>query len=266
MIIRRQTLEAILQAVQTKDDTHRLDRIEIRPDGSVTGTDGHVLLTGKEHARFPDEDFPQTAGAHYSGDATTPILIPTPEVKQLLKTAQTKGGKRGRTIPILGCVQVGMNGDGAFAAATDLQSSTTVRVHGPDKANGGPYPSWDKGIIPPKDRPALELCMSSEVLRALADAAEKAESSAKEAGGVVYLYIPTEKHYQGDRESDHAFDGDEQNGRGCSCGEDHTGWTQSNKHWHKVAGGNGQIVSAMRVEIRGREVKIEGAAMPCRMP
>lgn len=251
MIIRREALQAVLPATRKTDATHRCDKVQITPAGDVVATNGHTLLIARESTRFPDEDFPSKDLPAYHGDATESITLERALVDRLLT-----GIPKRTPIPILSAVQIGVNGDGGtYAAATDLDSPTVIRIK-PQSEQAGGFPTWER-VLPKADRPGIRITLSADNLIALAKAAGLVDKR-NEHGGRITLFIPTEPQHQGldkakaiadgaiEERTQYGTDLKDKHGR-LACARDYP---------------NGQIVSAIRVEIDGPDVQVCGAVAP----
>lgn len=250
MIIRRETLAAILPATQKTDHTHRCDQIQITPAGEVIATDGHILLVARENTRFPDEDFPKgPAFVEYHANPEAAVNVNRLVVERILAAIPKKS-----VIPILSAAQLGTNGDGkAYLAATDLEAKTVIKL---DEAVN-PFPNWER-ILPAPDRGApIRITLTVENLQALIKAAQAVDPK----GNRVTFCIPTELQYQG-------LDKAKAIAAGCF-----TQRTSYGEHLEDPKTGreaacrdypNGEIQSAIRVEISGPEVQITGAVAPIR--
>lgn len=258
MIIRKEALTAVLAATSTDDVTHRTDKIQVTPKGEIAATTGHVLFVATERSRFPDSEFPDKRDMpHYHGDPTEPVTIDRDLVDRLIKGMPKKG-----PIPILQAVQLGINGDGgAYVAATDLQVPTVIRLK-PQTEQAGGFPSWQR-IVPSASAPHVKVSLSVEVLQALI----KAATAVAGRPGHTYtpkvtLYIPTEPQHQGvDRKAVLADGGSEKRGAYGTELLDNQGRTAAPKDYP-----NGEIVSAVRLEIAGRDVELYGAVALCTTP
>src|SRR5678810_545182 len=125
MIIRREVLKAVQSAV-TKDDTrYALNHIQVQPDGACVATDGHVLLIGRDRYPMADADYPTDSLPEFSGDSTTPVMLPADVVTKLIA-----GTPKKTPIPILQSIRIGANGapNKVYAVSTDLQTPTVYAV------------------------------------------------------------------------------------------------------------------------------------------
>lgn len=256
MIIRRQALQAVLPAVNADDATHRTDKIEIRPDGTVTATDGHILLSAREATPFPDEDFPVKDIPARHGNPAEPVTISKTIAERLIK-----GTAKKPTIPILQAIQLSQNGEGAFLAATDLESPTVIRVT-PAAGQVGTFPVWER-ILPKAE--GLKVTISAEVLAALAKAITTVTARNYSGTPKVTLYIPTEPQHQGLDKAAVLADGGREKTERTTYGGTIT--TLLDKHGQTAAARdypNGEIVSALRLEIDGTDgITIVGAIALC---
>jgi len=167
MIIRRSTLKAVLPAAVDKDKDARyaLNKIEVRPDGRVTGTNGHLLISIVERYPFPDADYPTAGLPEFHGNPPAAITIDLPIVETLIKTAPKRS-----VIPIIAeGIQLGQNSEGAYVASTDLQSQTVIRLPQGEKA-GRFFSNWDQSV-PAADEPAIHLTLGAKLLQILCKAA-----------------------------------------------------------------------------------------------
>ena len=228
MIIRRETLLAVLPATCEDKGRYYLQAIQVEPDGSIVATDGHILLVAKESGRFPDSEFPTKEPLPtYNGDATVPVMLTTELVAKLIGAMPKKA-----RIPILAACQVGQNGAGTFAAATDLETAIVKHLDPPGEYNR--FPDW-KRVMPAADRPALHLSLAVEVLEDLIKAAKAI--GGRDKGQTITFHIPTEHKYHG------KVPGPED---------------------PKDRASNGKIEDGIRIEFRGSGITVEGVAMPCR--
>src|SRR3970040_1241512 len=136
--------------------------IEVRPDGTVTATNGHVLFSARGTVpEVPDTDFPQGHGVPPFTDAplSAAVLLPAESAKRLIK-----GTARKATIPILQAIRVGATADGEhWACATDLQTPTLARLETTETA--GPFPAWEK-VLPAAGDAAIRRALRARVLHA----------------------------------------------------------------------------------------------------
>lgn len=184
MIIRQSTIETVLPAAKTKDDTDRLCRVEVRPDGTVTATNGHLLISVKETYPEKPEDWPAKGFEQLHGEIDKPITINLEQLKRL-----KAGMPKRSTIPIVSCINVAQNGEGPVACSTDLQSPTILPVN-----DATAYPDW-KRVIPASTVPHVEFSIAADVLEALAKAAKQARPGKdRKRPACVTFHIPTEEY------------------------------------------------------------------------
>lgn len=194
MIIRKATLQAVLPAADSRDVTSRCDKIEVRPDGTVTATNGHVLLSATERTRFLDADFPVKGLPKYHGDPPTAITLNAAEIARVVK-ALTK--KSTMLYPILTAVQLGTDAEGTYLAATDLTSQTVLRVPTQEDQRGQ-FPAWDR-LVPAREEPAICVELSTAVLKVLIQAAETVHGLdilRTQRRATVRLYVRTDAAHQ----------------------------------------------------------------------
>lgn len=253
MIIRKEALTAVLAAASTDDATHRTDKIQVTPKGEIAATTGHVLFVATERSRFPDADFPDKREdmPSYHGDPAEPVTIDRELVDRLIK-----GMAKKTTIPILQAMQLGTNGDGGvYVSSTDLLVPTIIRLK-PQSEQAGGFPSWER-IVPSATAPHVKVSLSVEVLQALIKAATAI--TRKSATPKITLYIPTEPQHQGvDKAAVLADGGTEKRGKFGTELLDNQGRTAAPKDYP-----NGEIVSALRLEIPGGDVQVYGAVAVC---
>lgn len=245
MIIRRELLRAVLPATGPDDRGYALDTIQIRPDGACVATNGHVLLIAREQSPFADKDFPTKDLPTFSGNPAAPILVSQSAVEKLIAAMPKRS-----TIPILGCVQVTTNGDGAVVSATDLEVPCSVHV-----AADAPqrFPEYERVI--PTERPVLTVHLSVYVLEALIKAAKVLQGGRKsKTGGTIGLQVPIGIQYQA-----HPFEEspDHCSGKDCPCR--HCGSIES-AHVKALAG---TITSPIGVALQGDGMTVQGVAQPC---
>lgn len=170
MIIRREALKAALAATTTDDTRYFLNAVQVRPDGTVAATDGHVAFIAKEAhppaqangGAYPDDDFPIVPGAETHGSITVPVLVDSDIAKRLIAGTAKKA-----TIPVLACVQFSQNNDGAVAVSTDLQVPCVVHI----KDAGQTFPAIER-VMPAEDKPSIKVCLSNAVLESLLKASK----------------------------------------------------------------------------------------------
>lgn len=251
MILRRETLKAALAAASDGPDRgYWLDAVQVRPDGSVVATDGCICLVARDKYPQEDSDFPVAGVAPFKGNPEKAVLLPVSAVKALLQALPKKS-----TIPILQAVQLSTNGTegGIVVSATDLQAPRIAHVDA-EKA-GGNFPITDRVMVS-KDRPALQVTLSTDVLKALIAAAEAVQGKRKGVKSIT-LHVQTEPQHQGGkpRESeDHKFTKHKVTGMCEWCGQ--------GERAHQDP--DGTIIDQIRVTIAGDDVDVEGVVMPCR--
>jgi hypothetical protein len=163
MIIRRETLAAVLPAATSDNSRYYLSAVCLEPDGRAIATDGRVLLLATDRSPYPDADFPTIAGAPFHGTPETQTLVDAAIVKSLLSAMPKKA-----TIPILAAVQVSTNGAPTTATivATDLSAPRVATVD----SDGRSFPRY-AAVMPSAEQPTT-LCLSVEVLETLIKSAK----------------------------------------------------------------------------------------------
>ncbi len=216
MIIRREALASALAATTADDTRYFLSSVQIRLNGDVVATDGHIALIVHDNSPMDSADFPIVPGADFHGEPSAPFCVPMDTCRRLI--GATQKGKR--ALPILTGVQVGRNGaEGVTVlAATDL-SVPAVAILQPDP-NGPRFPDIDR-VVPAADSERIRVSLSVPVLEGLIKAA-KAIGAGK-VFQTITLQLPP-----------------------------------ANEKTHEIDG-------AMRVEIKGADLTISGAVMPCRL-
>jgi len=189
MLIHRDTLRTALLATTEEDSRYFLNAVQVRPDGTVVATNGHLLLQVRDAHTIPDEDFPQRPNTGvFAQSPTDPVCLPVPLVEKLIAATQKKG-----RLPMLACVQVGQDAAGGiFATATDLETSLSSPL--PTGTDRPRFPPFDRALIP-ADRPHLTIRLSACYLATLAKAAGLLYGKHL-YGGIVEFQIPTEPQYQ----------------------------------------------------------------------
>mgnify|MGYP001608434969 CR=1 FL=1 len=233
MIIRRETLQAVLPATASGDTRYSLHAINVRPDGTVEATDGHIAIQAREKGRLPDEDFPIVPGVEsFHGNPDGNVLIPVDVVKAMLGTMPKK-----TTLPILHAVQLAKKGTegAATITATDLQAPRVAKI---DPSAAGQYPSIDR-VMPAADKPdTVELLLAADVLEVLCKAARAVGAPEKSAKAPILRFVVP--FGASDRQKIGRHDGQEPNVRPL-----------------------GEVISAVRVTVVGPDVELTIAAMPC---
>lgn len=232
MIIRRETLKAVLSATTANETRYNLDAVQIQLDGSVVATDGHVLLVAKEHDPHKDEDFPVKDITEFKGSPDKPVLLPRSLAEKLIAALPKRSA-----VPILDAVQVSTDGEaGSVISATDLEVPYVVRL--PKDDNGQRFPAYAH-ILPAADRPALTVRLAVNVLQAVIKAATAVQGRKTTTGGVITFQIPTAPEHQG---------------RKPGTGVDDVPREP-----------DGIVIAGIGVQTKGDEVDVTGVIMPCRV-
>lgn len=183
MIIRREALQATLPATTAHDSRFFLQSVQIEPSGRVVSTNGHVLIIAEDDSPHADADFPQVAAAPFHGSPTKPVLLDASIAKRLIQTMPKKA-----TIPILGAIQVSMNGspDTVSVLATDLQTPTTATI---DLREQHTFPQYERLIEQNKtpDNQDVKVCLAVDVLETLIKSAKAVNSKQ------ITFTVPTAK-------------------------------------------------------------------------
>lgn len=215
MIVRREALASALAATTPDDSRYFLNAVQIRQNGDIVATDGHIALIVHDTAPMAAADFPIVPGADFHGEPARDVIVPFDTCKRLI--AATQKGKR--ALPILTGVQVGRNGaDGVTVlAATDLAvPAVAILQHDP---NAVTFPDIDR-VLPGIDPECTRVSLSVSVLESLIKAAKAIGDGNRLQTITLQLPAPDKTH---------------------------------------------AIVSAMRVEMKGGDLTISGAVMPCRL-
>jgi hypothetical protein len=256
MIIRRETLKAVLPATRADDTRYALNAIQIQPDGRCVATNGHILLVAQDKTPERDEDFPTgnpNALPAFQGNPEKPILLDRDKAERLIAAMPKKA-----TIPILHGAQLSTNGDGgAVISATDLEVPCVVHLPADDTRR---FPEWQH-IVPPKDRPEIRIQLAVNVLKALIKAAEAVADRRSETGGIIEFRLPTGPQHQGRLPLAHSFVGGWRAEPGDIC--EHEGCGRAKQDHH--GGPDGQIIDKIRVRVAGVDVDIDGVVMPCQV-
>ena len=256
MIVRKETLQAVLPAT-TKDDTrYFLKAILVEPNGRCIATNGHIMLLATDEHPEPDAEYPAKGGLipEFKGSPDVGVLLPGDVAEGLIKAMPQ--GKRS-SIPILHGVQISTNGDeGYTVVATDLESVRTghLQANGKDQT----FPKYERVLVP-ADRPHLKVCLSTEVLKALIKSAEAACDTKLTT---ITFEIPTETKHQGHKPHDCTFTNlnfryDHQVPDDTVC--EKCGQTKA----EHIGAPDGSLAGPLRVTY-GTSIKVEGVVMPCR--
>lgn len=174
MLIHRNILS--VAAAATADDVVRygINCVQVRPNGVVVGTNGHIAVQVFERHRSPDDEFPNVAGVPELIDASAPVYIDAAAVKRLVGGTKKKG-----SIPVLECVRVGTSPDGEpKAVSTDLDASVVLRL------SDIKFPDVDM-VIPGANDDAVTLTLGLPMLKTLVNVL-----SAMKDGASITFQIP----------------------------------------------------------------------------
>jgi hypothetical protein len=218
MIIRKESIAAVLQATTADDGRYFLRAVQFEPaNHRVVATNGHVMLLAQDNAPHADADFPIIPGAAFHGDPTAPVLIETETLKGMLAVMPKRA-----TLPILHTVQLSQNGSPTTAtlAATDLQAPRVATI----ESSGQTFPAYGKIM----DRcesiasanGSVSITLAVDVLETLIKAAKAAYTTKRKA--MIRFDIP------------------------------------ANDKKEKA------VNEAIYVTIKGDDITVTGAAMPCR--
>lgn len=235
MIIRRESLNAVLPATASDDSRYFLQSIQCEPElNRVVSTNGHVLLIATDRDPMKDEDFPTIAGAEFHGNPAKPVLVPADVARSMIATMPKRS-----SIPILGCAQLSMNGTETTAtiAATDLLAPRVATI----RDDNGKFPSYDR-VIPKADRAEVQVTLSIEVLETLIKACKAVSGTGKNAKATpaITFSVPIGR-------SDIAIEYDPKTGDKMPHGKP------------------GAVSAAVGISIKGIDVNVTGVAMPCRL-
>lgn len=164
MIIRRETLAAVIPATTADDTRYYLDALCIEPDGRVIATNGHVLLIATDKAPQADADFPSVPGAAFNGTPEGQTLVKSDIIKSLMAVMPKRS-----TIPILGSIQLSQNGtpQTATLVATNLQTPCVATVTREPDVN---FPQYER--VFPKAPAVVRIILAVEVLETLIKSAK----------------------------------------------------------------------------------------------
>ena len=157
------------------DDATRpaLNGVLVEPDGSVTATDGRVMLTVRPAADLNAADYPLVPGAErFHAPVKGGTIIPTDAVKAAVASAR-KFRKAHGLLPGLAGVRVAVNEKSAELTSTDLDSTARAEY----RPLEGPFPNYSQVI--PKGVPERTIHVNArllgEALLAIAPLAENAD-------------------------------------------------------------------------------------------
>lgn len=185
MIIRREVFSAVLPATTLDETRYGLDNVQIRPDGTVCATNGHMAIFAKDRNPIAPEDFPIVPGVpDGQHEPTAPILVPIVTVQRAVASTAKKP-----ILPVLGAIQITANGTpgAAVLAATDLTVPVVLSVD----STGQSFPDLDRIKIA-DDEKVIRLTLSVDMLKDILKSAQAAIGKAKHNhGGMVRFEIPT---------------------------------------------------------------------------
>ena len=186
MLVKRELLKALLQATTDEDTRYFLSAVQVKPDGTVTATNGHMLLIGKEtgvvtaDAAFPDKGLPVPRAT-----LSKPVLLSVSLIQKLLKVMPTKP----KADAVLSSILVAENDKAeAFAAATDLETPFVAWLNSEEQA----FPTVEKVLVD-RDRRHVKLTLNADLLQRLAKAAQ-AVTGRKEAA-ITFEVQTQRKHW-----------------------------------------------------------------------
>ena len=187
MIIKRQAIAAALPATTSDDTRYFLKALELRPDGTVVSTNGHLCVMVRDTEPYADADFPIVPGAPFHGSPAKAVLIDGDVAKRMIAATPKKS-----SIPILKGLQVSRNGsdDTATVAATDLDSPMVSTL----KDEGQTFPDCDR--VRPKldDQPTIEVGIGIPVLEAMIKAVKALQTDKR--APMVKLVIPIGRRHR----------------------------------------------------------------------
>ena len=180
MLIKRDVLSTAVLAVTRDDTRYQLHNLEIRPDGTTTATNGHILISVRDTAAPPDTDYPTKGLPDYAGNPEGPVLLDAGVAAKMIQALPKKA-----RVPVLQYAQVGRDSTGVYAATTDLVTAAVVRLD-----NKGLFPAWERRI-PPADPDAILVILSAALLQTLAKAAIAAGNGLSAAAVPIRFEIRT---------------------------------------------------------------------------
>lgn len=233
MIIRKETLLAVLPATTKEDKRYFMDAVRLTP-AQALATNGHVLLIAKEETPQKDEDFPIVPGADFHGDPDQPVVIPTDIIRSMIATMP-----KSATLPILDTIRVGANGapGSMLVAATDLQAPRVAVVDMTDIV----FPQFERVLLA-EDRPEIGAYIAVDVLETLIKSAKAICGSGRRGRKAVIRFgFPLDANERAGVPTD-AVD---------ASGE--------------TIMAPGDVTGRIRIDIAGHDgLSVSGVAMPCR--
>ena len=253
MIIRRETLKALLPITANEDSRYFLQAIQVQPDGRIMATDGHLLLVATDAHPGVDEDFPCSPGTEpFTASPTGSVLIGREIVERILAAMPKKQQRYGR-MPILETAQLAQGAGDATITATDLTASCRIYLPQDDTR----FPQVQQILDKLQDRPEVTVHLGVPVLELLIKAAKAIGTT------TIALRVSTDPATQGNLPLDHGFIF---NGA-ASCVDDettcdHEGCRRTKgKH---TGGPNGVTVAEVGVQMAKDGITLSGVAMPCK--
>lgn len=172
---------ASLEAVRftTNDPTrYQIQGLNVLPD-RVEATDGHIAIR-VPHGTMGAEDFPVVPGDDSKPIPDGGVIVPLDALDRA-----AKGRIRRPTIPVLGTVKIGSDGNGgAVAVATDLSAGVVAR----GKVDGR-FPDIAK-VLPSREDRSIRVTLNAHLLKRIAEFAIKANPSQRAAVEVGFWFAP----------------------------------------------------------------------------
>jgi hypothetical protein len=238
MIVRRNTINAALQATTDDDTRYFLSSIQLDPlQHTASATDGSIALIVKDSEPIPDDEFPLIPGANFHADPPAPFMVAADVLRGMVATMPKRA-----TVPVLGALRAAQDADPAsiVVAATDL-SAHRVATFQPDAAQR--FHDLAR-VMPAADRRELGVTIAIDVLERLIKAAKALDPSSKRPIPTIHFGFPLDAR-----------------DRAKIPGTEATETTPA------TPDRPGDVISAIRVTITNPAsgLRIDGAAMPCRV-
>jgi len=169
MLLNTKALKTALLCAGKDDARYMLNGVKVETDGTVVGTDGHMLGIVSPQTEHEEREYPAIPGVETpaSPEPLTPCVIARAGIEKVLKTT----GKPPKHFPILENVlldtaQTNKNGKAVIHNAVDLDNPQTLNLEKVD----GTYPRYTACI--PKEEPAYRIYFDAALLARLAQAAQ----------------------------------------------------------------------------------------------